>query len=101
VPFFAGVAMSTPRKKSGLAFRAVGEEGGLIVVPGQSEVKVLNPVGAKIYGLLDGSHTEDAIVRAVMEEFEVTEEDARRDYRQFVGELDREGLLAADEGGNG
>ncbi len=35
---------SNPRRHPDTAFRPVGDEGGLVVIPGRSEVKVLNPV---------------------------------------------------------
>jgi hypothetical protein len=78
----------------------VADEGCLVVVPGRAAVEVLNPVGGKIYSMLDGKHTEDEIVAAVMDEFEVDEQQARGDYRAFVEELGAKGMLATT-GGNG
>jgi len=59
-----------PRRHPDTAFRPVGEDGGLVVLPTRQEVKVLNPVGIKIFSLLDGEHTIAQIARAVVEEFE-------------------------------
>ncbi len=82
-----------PRRESSTAFRSVADEGCLVVVPSRATVEVLNPVGGKIYSMLDGTHTEDEIVRGVMEEFEVGEEQARRDFREFLSELRAKGMV--------
>jgi hypothetical protein len=78
----------------------VADEGCLVVVPARGAVEVLNPVGGKIYSMLDGQHTEEQIVRAVMDEFEVDEAQARRDFRSFLDELRAKGMLVT-QGGNG
>src|SRR5262245_16413179 len=83
-----------PRRNPHSAFRPVKDEGGLVVLPDRSEVKVLNPVGSKIYSMLDGQHSQDEIVRTLMDEFEVSEEQARSDLRGFLDELSSAGMLA-------
>ncbi len=88
-----------PRRDSTTAFRSVADEGCLVVVPSRAAVEVLNPVGGKIYSMLDGTNTKDEIVHAVMEEFEVSEEQARIDLVAFLDELRTKGMLVA--GGNG
>ena len=67
------------------------------MLPGRAEVKVLNPVGIKIFSMLDGSHSPDQILRAVIEDFDVTEAQAREDVRQFLDELEANGMLAVAE----
>lgn len=91
---------NNPRRNPETAFRSVAEEGCLVVVPSRAAVEVLNPVAGKIYSMLDGRHTEDEIVRAVVDEFDVAEEQARRDFREFIEELRQKNMLATD-GGNG
>ncbi len=86
-----------PRRHPDTAFRQVGDEGGLVVLPGRSEVKVLNPTGIAIYRLLDGTHTPEEIARAVTEEFEVSGERALEDVRTFLEDLERNGMLADPE----
>ena len=90
-----------PRKIQDAAFRPIDDQGGLVVLPGRSEVKVLNPVGIKIFGMLDGEHTEDQAVAAILEEFDVTEAQAREDVQAFVRELDEHGMLADTEPATG
>lgn len=79
------------------AFRPMGEDGGLVVLPQKREVKVLNQVGMQVFTLLDGSRTEDEIVASVAAEFEVSTEEAARDVRDFLDDLRREGMLVDSE----
>lgn len=81
------------------AFRPIGDEGGLVVLPGRSEVKVLNPVGIKVFSLLDGAHTVDDIAAAVLEEFEVEADVAKRDIEAFLNQLRDAGMLEGTEAG--
>ena len=72
-----------------------------MVLPMRSEVKVLNPVGTKIYSMLDGKHTLDEIAGAVVEDFDVSQEQARTDVQNFVSLLADEGLIAEETGDEG
>ena len=83
-----------PRRNPDTSFRAIGDEGGLVVLPGRAEVQVLNPVGIKVYALLDGKHTLADIAREVTAEFDVSEEEALRDAEAFIEDLRRHGMLA-------
>jgi hypothetical protein len=85
-----------PRRHPDTAFRSVGDEGGLVVLPGKAEVKVLNPVAIKVFGLLDGHHSVVEIARLVTEEFEVEQGQALSDVRAFIDDLDRHGMLATE-----
>lgn len=85
---------SKPRRNPQSAYRDVAEEGGLVVLPGRAEVKVLNPVGSRVFALLDGEHTLRRIVEIVTEEFEVDAVQAGEDVRAFVGDLAANGMLA-------
>ena len=68
-----------------------------MVLPGRAEVKVLNPVAIKVFGLLDGKHSIEEIAREVTEEFDIDESQAAADIREFVEALRENGMLA--EGG--
>lgn len=95
----AATPTDRPQRNPETAFRQIGDEGGLVVVPGRAEVKVLNPVGIAIFRLLDGRHTVAEIARAVASEFDVTEERALADVGAFLDELDRNGMLHGPEKG--
>ena len=87
------LSTSRPRRHPDTAFRQIGEEGGLVVLPGRAEVKVLNPVGITVFALLDGSRDTDGLAAAVAEEFEIEVATARRDVEAFLDDLRRDGLL--------
>jgi hypothetical protein len=86
-----------PRRKPGSAFRAVGDEGGLVVLPERNQVKVLNPLGSRIFSLLDGDHTRQDIVTILCDEFEVSAEQAEEDLDLYLRDLDAEGMLDGDD----
>ena len=69
------------------------------MVPANATVEVLNPVGGKIFSMLDGKHTEDQIVQAVMDEFEVDEKQAREDLQAFVEQLKEKGMVVTKGAG--
>jgi hypothetical protein len=82
----------TRRRKTELAWQAVGEEG--IVVDLQArEVMGLNPAAALVWSLLP-SHDEEAIVAKMVRRFATDADTARRDLRAFVAELVRRGLVS-------
>ena len=88
-----------PRRNPTTAYRAVADEGCLVVVPARATVEVLNPVGGAIYAMLDGQHTRDEIVKRVVAEFDVDESQARRDLDAFLEELRAKEMLAHGNGG--
>ncbi len=91
--------MSTPnfpRRRPGTAFRSFGDE-GLVVVPDQAEVNVLNEVGTLVLSLLDGTRSAEQIAAAVAEQFDVDPEQARKDVEAFLEELHRKGMLSRSE----
>ncbi len=83
-----------PKRHPDSSFRPIGDEGGLVVLPGKAEVKVLNPAAIMIFGLLDGTHSLEQIVERVTGEFEVTREAAATDLNLFLDELATHGMLA-------
>jgi len=74
----------------------MGEDGGIVVLPMQREIKVLNPVGILVFGLIDGSRTEAEIAGIVAEQFEVSVENAARDVAEFLEDLRSNGMLAEE-----
>jgi len=82
-----------PRRHPHAAFRPMGDEGGLVVLPTRQEVKVLNAVGIRIFAMLDGKHSEPQIAEVVAGEFEVSVEQATADVRGFLDELRENGML--------
>ena len=85
-----------PRRHPDSAYKSIAGEGGLVVLPGKAEVKVLNPTGVHIFSLLDGEHSLEEIARSIFEEYEVPMDSARRDVQEFVAALGAQGMLAMD-----
>ncbi len=75
-------------KKSQFASRLVGNE--LIIVPlkgsvsDMNELFTLNEVGSFIWEQINGNNTENEIVKAVCEEFDVDDNIARKDVSDFL-----------------
>ena len=82
-----------PKRLQECAFRPIGDDGGLVVLPGRAEVKVLNPVAIKVFGLLDGGHSVEQIAAAVAGEYDVSLDDARADVVRFVEQLHEHDML--------
>ena len=69
-------------------------EGEAVILSLETKVlRGLNPVGSRVWELIDGRRSVDEIVRVVVEEFDVAPQDAARDVRGFVQELLDKGLV--------
>ena len=82
-----------PRRHPDSAFRSIADEGGLVVLAGKAEVKVLNPVGMTVFALLDGHHDIRQIVGVVAHDFDVDTTHALSDVQEFLGDLGAHGML--------
>ncbi|MBI2206205.1 MAG: PqqD family protein [Candidatus Rokubacteria bacterium] len=85
---------SRPRRVT-VPWRAIDTE-ALIVDPKAGLLYPLNSVAARVWELCDGDHTVDAIVRALVEEFDSDEATIRTDVLGFVDELSAAGLITMD-----
>ncbi len=78
-------------KKSHFATRLVGEE--LILVPltdriaDMNELFTLNEVGSFIWDNIDGKNNEEDIANAIVDNFEVDIDIARKDVAAFIQKL--------------
>jgi len=80
------------RKNPNAAYRIFDGQ-ATIVLPDQSEVNVLNQLGSQVWERIDGSRTVGQIVEAVLQEYEVGPETARRDILEFIGTLYDHGMV--------
>ena len=87
------------RRSGDSAFRSVGDDGGLVVRPSRSEIKVLNPVGSRIYELLDGTRTREQILATIVAEYEIDERQAAQDLDAYLAELEGESLVEREPPG--
>lgn len=69
-------------------------EGEVVIVhPDTNMVRMLNPVGSRIWELADGTRTISEIAAALVEEFEVELEIAHQSVSDFVEELRSKDIL--------
>ena len=80
------------RKNPNAAFRIFDGQ-ATIVLPDRSEVNVLNELGSMVWERIDGSRTVGQIVEAVVQDYEVGPEAARRDILEFIGALHDHGMV--------
>lgn len=60
-----------------------------------TSIYTLNEVGGRIWDLLDGSLIIEEISARIREEYEVSEEDSRKDVVRFVAQLETLGAVRA------
>lgn len=83
--------------KDGFIMRKIGGK-NIIVASGEVSQQFngminINDVGAYLWTLLEKDITEDGLVEAITEKYDVDEEKARRDVRKFVEKLENSGFL--------
>lgn len=86
--------MKNPARKTNLAWRPIANEMVIIDLDGNRSFHQLNDVGTFIWGLCDGKHSVEAIEQKLMEEFEVSNENAKDDLGEFIQELTELHLLS-------
>ncbi len=69
-----------------VATRVVDGE-ALIVLADSGQVNVLNPVGTRMWELMDGTHSIQQIALAICDEFDVQKDEAEHDLEEFVQQL--------------
>lgn len=65
----------------------------VLVHPRQGKIRVLNPVGARLWELVDGCSTVEALARSLATEYVVDLAQAQDDALAFFGDLVRRGVL--------
>jgi pyrroloquinoline quinone biosynthesis protein D len=74
-----------PSFAKGVRFRTTPDGAALLLVP--EGALTLNGSAAAALELVDGSRTIDDIAAALVQQFDVTEEDARRDVDELLSRL--------------
>ncbi|MBI5303649.1 MAG: PqqD family protein [Chloroflexi bacterium] len=87
---------SYPVPHSQVAAQIVDDE-AVIVLADAGEVTVLNPVGTRVWELIDGAHTVQQMVNVIADEFEVTPEQAREDVEEFLETLAQNKMVVFDD----
>ena len=81
-----------PVRVEGIVLTEADEE-SILYDAKEGKVHILNRVGAFIWDLCNGENTLEDISRAVAESFEVDEETAQKDIKEFIEELQGMDLL--------
>jgi hypothetical protein len=81
-----------PAKSLKTASRIITGE-AVIVIPETGLVNILNPVGSRIWELLDGKKNQQDIALIISQEFEVADDAVSRDVQEFIQELFKKGLI--------
>ena len=66
----------------------------VIISPAEHMIRMLNPVGSRIWELADGTRTVDAIAAILAAEYEVDPAHARQSTQDFVADLVAKSLLS-------
>ncbi len=82
-------------KPSHVAYQVIEGEAVVLDIPGRT-LRGLNPVGSRIYQLVDGKRTIGDITKTIMEEFECDEEGIIEDVRAFLEELREKNLVTIE-----
>jgi len=80
------------RRSPSTRFRKVFEE-GLLLDQEVARLHVLNSAAAFLWDLLAQPRTSDELLNALLQEFDVDPETARRDIREFLDQALSAGLL--------
>lgn len=78
--------------------------GDYVIIPtGQTVLEfngliTVNEVGVSLWNMLQKEVTEDDLVKGILEEYEVEEDVAREDIREFIDTLVTGNILAKEEG---
>jgi pyrroloquinoline quinone biosynthesis protein D len=86
-----------PRRHPDAAFQIIDGE-AMVVVARRAEVQVLNPVGTRLWELIDGERSVGQILEILREEYDVDEGALQEDVHGFIDTLDRNGMLLSEEG---
>ena len=63
-------------------------EGEAVILSLETKVlRGLNPVGSRVWELIDGQRSVEEIITAIVQEFDVTPQAAAEDVKRFVREL--------------
>lgn len=84
---------SIPAPNPNVVGRMVDGE-AVLVLPDQGQVKVLNPVGARIWSLADGSRSIAQIAQVICDEYDVDPQQAQADALEFFTRLEDKGVVS-------
>lgn len=66
----------------------------VIITPAENTVRMFNPVGSRIWELMDGQRTVGQIIDLLIDEFDVESERAQCTAQEFLAMLDEKNMIA-------
>lgn len=85
------------RRSDDVVSRQVGREAVLVPVRASAGtldfIYTLSPVAARVWALLDGEHSVDAVTLAICDEFDVDAGTARADLEELLADLEGVSLV--------
>jgi hypothetical protein len=85
--------MNNPIRKSNLVFNRLKDEVIILDFSSEKQFHQLNDVGARIWELCDGTNNYQQIEQVLCDEFDIDSNEASRDLRAFIDELQQLQLL--------
>jgi len=82
-----------PMRDDRTAWRVIDGEAVILSIEDKF-IRSLNPVGTRVWELLDGTKTVDDIAEIVSSEFEVGTNQARQDILDFIEELAQKKIIS-------
>ena len=89
-----------PRRSALAKFKVVDGEAMIVYTGDPASTHVLNPVGTRIWELLDGGRQAADLAAQIAAEFEVTPEAAAHDVGEFLEALDAAAMIEDGTGGD-
>jgi hypothetical protein len=65
-----------------------------IILPARAEVKVLNELGSIVWDAIDGQRTLGAILDRLVQDFDISRDQAQDDLFAFLTELHEHGMVS-------
>lgn len=72
------------------------ENEAVLVMPINGKIKVLNDVGARVWELIDGGHSVEAIIASVAQEYNTSVEVVAADVQTFLAQLVERGMITLE-----
>ena len=90
------LANTYPEPHPQTAGRVIDGE-AVLILSDSAEINVLNPVGSRIFELIDGNKSIAQIVETIADEYNVPQDDAQQDTISFIEELVAHQVLVLTE----
>jgi hypothetical protein len=87
---------SVPQRSPTVVSRLLDQE-MVLVHPVQGKVRVLNPVGARVWELIDGRRTLNEIIQVIAAEYQVDAARVEVEVPAFCQDLTQYGVLLFDD----